>query len=328
MCDGRLGKGRESGFIAGGGGGGRGNVHFSSSTHRVPKVAERGQPGESRWVKLELNLLADVGLVGFPNAGKSTLISTVSQARPKIADYPFTTLVPHLGVVTGYGDPFVMADVPGLIEGAHTGAGLGHTFLRHLKRTRILLHLVDMSPDTGRDPVNDYRIIQHELKAFSPELAERPMVVVGTKMDIPGSQGVLDAFQKALPGVTVFPISSVTGEGVSALMWEVRRLLMENPPVPPVRQEVTIKPVVRGFRVVADDEGVRLVGDVEERAAMTLWGNPHAEAYFCEYLRRRGVPEALRRQQVPDNTAIKVGEGTVYWVDGDLVPTPPDDYPE
>lgn len=318
----------ESAVIAKGGRGGRGNVHFSSSTHRVPKVAERGQPGESRWVKLELNLLADVGLVGFPNAGKSTLISTVSQARPKIADYPFTTLVPHLGVVTGYGDPFVMADVPGLIEGAHTGAGLGHTFLRHLKRTRILLHLVDMSPDTGRDPANDYRIIQHELKAFSPELAERPMMVVGTKMDIPGSQGVLDAFQKALPGVTVFPISSVTGEGVSALMWEVRRLLIENPPIPPVRQEVTVKPVVRGFRVVADDEGIRLVGDVEERAAMTLWGNPHAEAYFCEYLRRRGVPEALRRQQVPDKTAIKVGEGTVYWVDGDLVPTPPDDYPE
>ncbi|MCY0879097.1 MAG: GTPase ObgE [Firmicutes bacterium] len=311
----------ETAVIAHGGRGGRGNAHFASSTHRVPKVAERGEPGEAGWVRLELNLLADVGLVGLPNAGKSTLISVVSQARPKIADYPFTTLVPNLGVVTGYGAPFVVADVPGLIEGAHQGIGLGDAFLRHLKRTRILLHLVSMDPvQATRDPFSDYQAIQHELALFSADFAQKPMIVVATKMDIPGAHERLSAFMKSLGDTPVFAISAVTGAGVDDLMWRVRQLLDRHPAPPPERRAATQRPPVRGFQVVAEEPGaVRLVGDVERRAAMTLWGNPEAERFFCEYLRRRGVVQALKRAGVGDNTAVRVGDGTLLFRDDDLV---------
>ncbi len=316
----------ETAVIAQGGRGGKGNTHFVSSTHRAPKVAERGQPGEAGWVTMELNLLADVGLVGFPNAGKSTLISVVSAARPKIADYPFTTLVPNLGVVADYGDAFVIADVPGLIEGAHAGAGLGDTFLRHLRRTRILVHLVDMSPETGRDAVEDYRIIQQELLAFSPDLASKPTLVVGTKLDVPGCEAVFERFREALAPDAVFGIAAVTGLGVSELMWRVRRLLDANPPAPVERREPVERPSVRGFRVVPEgDRAVRLVGDVEHRAAMTLWGNPNAENYFVEYLRRRGVVQALRRARVADNTEVWVGEGLLFFRDDDLTAEEPED---
>lgn len=308
----------DSAVIAQGGRGGKGNVHFVSSVHRAPKIAERGEPGEARWVKLELNLLADVGLVGFPNAGKSTLISVVSQARPKIADYPFTTLVPHLGVVQGYGDPFVMADVPGLIEGAHGGAGLGDTFLRHLKRTRILLHLVDVSPLSGRDPVTDYQIIRHELTAFSPELASRPGLIVATKLDVEGAQEVLASFKEELAPEPVMGISALTGEGVPGLMWRVRELLDQTPAPSPAVRETAVRPAVRGFQVQTEEGAVRLVGDVENRAKMTFWGNRAAEAYFCEYLRRRGVVQALRRAGISEGTPVHVGEGTLYWREGDL----------
>lgn len=309
----------ETAVIAQGGRGGKGNTHFVSSTHRAPKVAERGEPGETFNVRLELNLLADVGLVGFPNAGKSTLISVVSAARPKIADYPFTTLVPNLGVVADYGDPFVIADVPGLIEGAHQGSGLGDTFLRHLKRTRILLHLVEMNPETGRNAVEDYRIIVEELKAFSPDMASKPMMVVATKMDVPGSDAVLEIFQEALAPMPVHPISAVARDGVADLMWRVRRLLDVNPAPEPVRRERVAEPVVRGFRVVPEgDKAVRIVGDVEPRAAMTLWGNPNAENYFVEYLRRRGVVQALRRAHVADRTEVLVGDGLLFFRDDDL----------
>lgn len=304
--------------VAKGGRGGRGNSHFASSVHRAPRVAERGQPGEMRWLRLELNLLADVGLVGFPNAGKSTLVRTVSSARPRVADYPFTTLVPNLGVVTRYGEPFVMADVPGLIEGAHQGLGLGHTFLRHLQRTRLLLHLVDLDPLTARDPVTDYRIIEHELAAFSPALASRPRFVVGTKTDLAGSETRLEALREAIRPIPVWPLSAVTGEGLDALLWEVRKRLDQIPA--PAREvpEMAVTPPVRGFELILEEEGARLRGDVEERAAMTYWGNHDAEEYFCEYLRRRGVPEALRREGVPDDTPVLVGEGRLRWQGGDL----------
>lgn len=309
----------DSAIIAQGGRGGKGNTHFVSSTHRAPKVAERGEPGEAFSVRLELNLLADVGLVGFPNAGKSTLISVVSAARPKIADYPFTTLVPNLGVVGDYGDPFVVADVPGLIEGAHTGLGLGDTFLRHLKRTRILLHLVDMSPESGRDPVDDYHIILNELASFSPELAGKPSLLVATKLDVPGTAEMLEKFREALSPKPVYPISAVTGDGVSDLMWHVRRLLDVHPAPEPVRREPVAPIPVRGFRVVPEGkDAVRIVGDVEQRARMTLWGNANAENYFVEYLRRRGVVQALRRAHVPNNTSVWVGEGLLFFRDDDL----------
>jgi GTP-binding protein len=310
----------ETAIIAHGGRGGRGNVHFRSSTHRVPKVAERGEPGEAGWVRLELNLLADVGLVGLPNAGKSTLISVVSAARPKIADYPFTTLVPNLGVVSQYGDPFVIADVPGLIEGAHQGTGLGDTFLRHLKRTRILLHLVAMDPMYPEDEIwHHYQVIQEELRLFSPRLAEKPMLVVATKMDIPGAGDLVRAFRDRLEGPDVVPISAVTGEGVPSLMWRVRHMLDQYPAPPPERREVIERPAVRGFQVVFESPSVvRLVGDVERRAQMTLWGNVDAENYFREYLRRRGVVEALKRAGVAENTAVRVGEGAFVFRGGNL----------
>lgn len=304
--------------VAKGGRGGRGNSHFASSVHRAPRVAERGQPGEARWVRLELNLLADVGLVGFPNAGKSTLVRTVSSARPRVADYPFTTLVPNLGVVTRFGEPFVVADVPGLIEGAHAGLGLGHTFLRHLQRCRLLLHLVDCDPLTARDPATDYRIIEHELAAFSPALATRPRFVVATKIDVEGTKPRLEALREAVRPQAVWPLSAVTGEGLDALFWEVRRRLDQIPPPDRAAPEMAVTPPVRGFELVLGDEGARLCGDVEERAAMTYWGNREAEEYFCEYLRRRGVPEALRRRGVPDDTPVWVGEGRLRWQDGDL----------
>ncbi len=306
--------------VARGGRGGKGNTHFVSSVHRTPRIAEGGQPGEQRWVNLELNLLADVGLVGFPNAGKSTLISVVSKARPKIADYPFTTLVPNLGVVTRYGDdkPFIIADVPGLIEGAHLGAGLGDTFLRHLKRTRVLIHLVDLTPMEGRDPVTDYRIIEHELAAFSPELAERPVIVVGNKTDVPDTSQSLERLKEALAPREVFSMSAATGEGVDTVMWKVQELLQAIP-VPDKTPRQIVTPTIRGFHLEPKDGGVRIVGDVEERAAMTLWGRPEAEEYFCEYLRRRGVPQALKRANIEDDAYVYVGEGVFRWREHELV---------
>jgi GTP-binding protein len=316
----------DSAVIAQGGRGGKGNVHFMSSTHRAPKVAERGEPGQAFWVRVELNLLADVGLVGFPNAGKSTLISVVSAARPKIADYPFTTLVPNLGVVADYGAPFVIADVPGLIEGAHTGTGLGDLFLRHLNRTRLLLHLVDLSPTSGRDPVSDYHVIRAELQSFSPELAHKPTIVVGTKRDVPDSQERLDRLNRALQPDSAWGISAVTGLAISDLMWAVRRRLDEIPVAAATVHEVAEHPLVRGYRVIADAHGgVRLVGDIEQRASMTLWGNPHAENYFCEYLRRRGVVQALLRAGVPDPVPVRVGDGLLFFRDGDLTAEEPDE---
>jgi GTP-binding protein len=306
--------------LARGGRGGRGNARFASSTHRVPRMAERGQPGEQRWVRLELTLLADVGLVGYPNAGKSTLISRISQARPRVADYPFTTLVPHLGVVTGYGPPFVVADVPGLIEGAHRGAGLGITFLRHLKRTRLLLHLVDCSPATGRDPVADYQAIRRELGAFSADLAARPEIVVATKQDLPEAREAYEGLRMALPG-PVYPISAVTGEGVGALMRAVATMLQRTPAPEAAHPLPVVRPRVRGLTVGrTEDGGWRLGGDVEDRAAMTQWGNLEAEEYLAEYLRRRGAPAVLAREGVPEGAAVQVGPGQLIFGEETLWP--------
>ena len=207
--------------IAKGGRGGRGNARFTTSTHQAPTEHEPGHPGQELRLRLELKLLADVGLVGFPNAGKSTLISRISAARPKIADYPFTTLVPNLGVVQmeGYRS-FVVADIPGLIEGAHLGHGLGIQFLRHIERTRLLVHLVDMS-DTGRDPVEDFETLMRELASFSDDLAQKPMIVVAAKMDAAQDPERVTALRNlaAARGLAFFEISSATGEGIEALKY-------------------------------------------------------------------------------------------------------------
>ena len=215
--------------VAQGGRGGLGNMNFASSTRQTPRFAQEGKPGVERRLVLELKLLADVGLLGFPNAGKSTLISRVSRARPKVADYPFTTLIPNLGVVPYKdGTSFVMADIPGLIEGAAEGAGLGHQFLRHVERTRVLVHLVDMAaPGEERSPIRDYEVLNAELARYSPELASKPQLVAPSKMDLTEAKERLPAFRAALAerGIRVFPISAATGEGVGALLDAIAQVL-------------------------------------------------------------------------------------------------------
>jgi GTPase len=210
--------------IAAGGQGGRGNARFVSATNRAPRRADPGTPGEIRNLRLQLKLLADVGLVGFPNAGKSTLISRISAAKPKIADYPFTTLTPHLGVVALDGDrSFVVADVPGLIEGAHRGLGLGHQFLRHLERTRLLVHLIDVSGVSGRDPVEDFETIRRELELYRPELAGKPAIAAANKMDAAPDPKLVRKLGRHLKarGIPLHKISAVTGHGVSGLVEEM-----------------------------------------------------------------------------------------------------------
>ncbi len=205
--------------VAHGGRGGRGNQHFATSTHQAPTEHEDGKPGQERRLRLELKLLADVGLVGFPNAGKSTLISRISAAKPKIADYPFTTLVPNLGVASAGERTFVVADIPGLIEGAHEGHGLGIQFLRHVERTRLLVHLVDVSEASGRDPVEDFRVVMEELKSFSEELAAKPMILAASKVDVAQDAARVEAVKELAEerGLKFFAISSVTGEGIESL---------------------------------------------------------------------------------------------------------------
>jgi GTP-binding protein len=211
--------------VARGGRGGHGNAYFKSSTNRAPRQAEKGHPGEERWITLELKVIADVGLVGLPNAGKSTLLSRISRAHPEIADYPFTTKYPNLGTVhAGPDRAFVVADIPGLIEGAHAGHGLGHEFLRHVERTRVLVHLVEAMPSDGSDPVANYRTIRHELELYSPRLAERPEILVVTKLDLTGAAEASERIAHELCR-DVLPISAVTGKGIPALVQRIATLL-------------------------------------------------------------------------------------------------------
>jgi GTP-binding protein len=213
-------------FIAAKGGrGGKGNRHFVSSTHRSPRFAQPGEPGQTRTLHLDLKLLADVGLVGLPNAGKSSLITAATAARPKVSDYPFTTLTPHLGVVDlGEDRPFVLADIPGLVAGAHQGAGLGLRFLRHIERTRLFLHVVDLS---GADPLGDLLTVRAELKAYDPVLAQRASLVAANKLDLPEAQDQLDEFTQKVQamGLEVWPVSAATGQGVTPLLEEIGRRL-------------------------------------------------------------------------------------------------------
>ena len=217
--------------VAKGGRGGRGNSCFKSPTNRAPKIAENGEPGESKRLILELKLLADVGLVGYPSVGKSTLLSVVSKARPEIADYPFTTIVPNLGVVTVKdGRSFVMADLPGLIEGAHQGKGLGLTFLRHIERCRVIIHIIDMS-ETGRDPFNDYKVIKNELSSYGFGLDKRPSIIVASKMDEEGAEEKLKALKKKIKE-PIIPISSLTDEGIEELLYKTADLVEQTPLFP------------------------------------------------------------------------------------------------
>lgn len=224
----------ETFIVAHGGKGGRGNARFATPTRQAPRFAEPGQPGEARWIILELKLMADIGIVGFPNVGKSTLIARISAARPKIADYPFTTLVPNLGVVRFHDyPPFVIADIPGIIEGAHAGAGLGLKFLRHVERTSLILHVLDVSGTTQRDPIEDYQVLNRELALYDANLAAKPQLIALNKIDLPEAAEILpkvkEYFQKK--GEKVYPISAVTGQGIPALL----KALVEN--LPPRQKE-------------------------------------------------------------------------------------------
>lgn len=216
----------ETFVILKGGRGGQGNTKFKTSTHRTPRFAQPGEPGETRTLKLELKLLADVGIIGLPNAGKSTLISAISSARPKIANYPFTTLVPSLGVVqTGWSEPFVVADIPGLIKGAHQGTGLGIKFLRHIERTRILVHLIDASSIDPDDPLDQYHTINQELAMYDEKLAKKPQIVVLNKLDLSGIRKSADIFQSAVKDKEVVFISALTGQGLEQLKSQIVQLL-------------------------------------------------------------------------------------------------------
>lgn len=287
--------------VAKGGRGGRGNARFSSAQNRVPTLAENGEPGQERWLELELRLLADVGLIGLPNAGKSTLISIISAAKPKIADYPFTTLVPNLGVVQGQnGESFVVADIPGLIEGAHQGAGLGHDFLQHIERTKLLIHVLDAAPTDGRDIVQDFSIINKELELYNPKLLHRPQLVAVNKMDLTQAKENLQRLIDHLAEQhEVFPISAATGQGVEILMQrvaEVLALLPDEEPGP-VTEPVIHRMIEGKERFTIGREGpVFIVAgkEVERHLAMTNFDNEAAVKRFAKILKMIGVDRALK----------------------------------
>ena len=306
--------------VARGGRGGRGNARFASSQNKAPTMAEKGEPGEDRQLILELKLLADVGLVGYPNAGKSTLIARISAARPKIANYPFTTLTPNLGVVSlGEGESFVVADIPGLIEGAHTGAGLGHYFLRHVERTKLLVHMLDGAGTEGRDPLDDFQIINRELELYNEALAGRAQVVAVNKMDLPDSEENLMRIKEALSGeYEIFPISAVTGEGVPELIRRVNVLLKELP-VPELPGELLTETVYRAeprFSIHREDDELVVTGrEIERHVAMTDLDNEAAVDRLQRIMQVMGLEQALRDYGAKDGDQVRIKDMTFEFID-------------
>ena len=303
--------------VARGGRGGRGNAAFATATNQAPRLAEKGEPGESRWLRLELKLIADVGIVGVPNAGKSTLLAAVSAARPKIADYPFTTLVPNLGVTLVDDRDIVLADIPGLIEGAHAGAGLGHAFLRHVERCRLLIHLLNgISPD----PLGDYQAINQELELFNPALADKPQVVVLNKMDLAEVRQRWPGVRRALQqqGVEPMAISAVSGEGVPELMRRVAQTLPEAELLDSRAAEAV--PVFRlpedesAFTIEREGDGWRVRGKRIERAVqMTNWDYYEAALRFQRILEAMGITQALEEAGVQEGDVVVIGDTELTW---------------
>jgi GTP-binding protein len=286
-------------LAARGGQGGRGNARFLSNARRAPSFAEQGEYGEEQWIALELKLLADAALVGFPNAGKSTLISRVSAAKPKIADYPFTTLEPHLGVVRFHDHEFVLADIPGLIEGAAEGKGLGHQFLRHIERARVLVILCDLAPVDERSPAEQEAVLLDELRRYRPELLTRPRLVVGSKADV-GNQP-LDALR----------ISAVTGDGLDEFLGRVAELVdAARTAEPHAEPFVVLRPEEQGFSVVREGANEwRVRGRPAERAvALADLTNPDAMVYVQQKLARMGVERALARAGAADGDVVRIGD--------------------
>ena len=320
-------------IVARGGRGGRGNCRFATPSNPAPEIAENGEPGEERNLTLELKLMADVGLVGFPSVGKSTLLSITSKAKPKIADYHFTTLAPNLGVVeTKDHRSFVMADLPGLIEGASQGVGLGHQFLRHIERTKVIVHVVDMSATDGRDPYEDYKIINQELGEYNMRLLERPQIVVANKMDIPAAQENLEEFKAKLATdgeeVDIVEISAFTRTNVDNLLYKISDILdstdpnmlyeldteeesMEN------RVLYKHKPKDETFKITRDDTGAYVVSGpgIERAFLMTDFNRDASVRRFAQQMRSMGVDDALRERGCKNGDTVKILKGEFEFVE-------------
>lgn len=300
--------------IARGGKGGFGNLHYVSSVRQAPTFAQKGAAGETVRAKLELRLLADVGIVGAPNAGKSTLISRISAARPKIADYPFTTITPNLGVVSFASTTFTVADMPGLIEGAHEGHGLGHQFLRHVERTRVLIHLVEIMPMDGSDPVENYHLIERELKLYSEEISSRPRLIAISKADVADPEAVAalrSKLAKSVGRAPIFAVSAVTGKGIDELLYETVRLLeeAESEPRIPVLVPVGRERMDETWDVVAEGESYRIKGKrIERMVAMTDLSKEEAIRYLHRRLLRIGVIDMLRERGAKEGDVVVVGD--------------------
>jgi GTP-binding protein len=315
-------------LAARGGKGGLGNVHFASSTRQVPRISELGEPGEELVLELELRLIADVGLVGFPNAGKSTLLSVISAARPRIASYPFTTLQPHLGIVDVGSERFVVADIPGIIEGAHQGVGLGLDFLRHIERTRLLLHIIDTAGVDYRDPLDDFHQINAELTSYHDELAQRPQLVVLNKLDLPDAQANLERLRRELPVAPeqIFTVSAATREGIDELLAAVVQRLREMPvpqrdPVDPDSDEALLvwplpeeDPNV--FSIEPTEDGWRVRGrNIERLIHMTNFDQPEALDRVQRVLAASGITNALIGVGVSEGDTVHIASAALIWSD-------------
>ncbi|MBO8163837.1 MAG: GTPase ObgE [Brevibacillus sp.] len=304
-------------IIARGGRGGRGNIRFATPANPAPHIAENGEPGEERNILLELKLIADVGLVGYPSVGKSTLLASVTAARPKIGAYHFTTLVPNLGVVDLGERSFVLADLPGLIEGAHEGVGLGHQFLRHVERTRLIIHVLDMAGSEGRDPYEDYLQINEELKLYNVKLEERPQIVAANKMDLPEAEENLKRFREKVPDVELYPISAATRQGVRELMLAAADMLEKIPKKPLVEEVVNVEervvfraePEQVPFEIVKENEVFVVQGEkIEKLVRMTNLNSYDAVQRFARIMRNMGVDQALRERGAKDGDTVRIGQ--------------------
>ena len=300
-------------LIAEGGRGGKGNVRFTTARRHAPNFAQKGEKTEPHVLVLELKVIADVGIIGFPNVGKSTLLSKISAARPKIANYHFTTLSPNLGVVRYYENSFVAADIPGLIEGAADGAGLGHDFLRHIERTRMLLHVVDVSGGEGRDPVEDFKKINAELSAYSKTLASLPQIIALNKCDVYGAEENVKQFKKKYGRkYKIFMISAVSGEGTKELIEGVFNVLQQLPPVKRMEADESFtytKSGDLGFEIYNDDGVFVVVGDLVDMLCRNVaLDDPDSMAYFQKILREKGVISKLREMGVKENDTISIGD--------------------
>ena len=301
--------------VATGGRGGRGNIAFATRSNPAPSFAENGEPGEEKRVKVELKLLADVGLVGLPSVGKSTFISRISASRPKIAAYHFTTLRPNLGVVkTKDNRSFVVADLPGLIKGASLGEGLGDKFLKHIERTRVIAHIIDMSAFEGRDPYEDYVTINKELKDFNESIMNKPQIVIANKMDLPNSKENLEIFKKKLPDVKVYPMSGVTGEGIDEVLIELANMLDKIEKTPLYEPEKFESHILYKFKEEkpfsiykeSSDTWVITGKEVEKLLKMTKFSSDESALRFARKLRRMGIDDELREKGAKEGDTIRI----------------------